>query len=119
MSKVRAYALDRLRHILSACDTIAIYIARGRDAFDNDSTIRDAVFYQIIVIGEAAKAAVSADPSIETDIAGVELSPWAKMRDFLTHQYWRTDNEIVWSTAAADVPALAAGIRTFMIDAAS
>jgi uncharacterized protein with HEPN domain len=28
------------------------------------------------------------------------------MRDRITHQYWATDHEIVWSTATRDVDAL-------------
>ena len=32
---------------------------RGRDAFDADPAVRDAILYQIIVLGEAAKAALA------------------------------------------------------------
>jgi uncharacterized protein with HEPN domain len=92
--------------MIAAADAIGAYTERGRAAFDSDSTIRDAILYQIIVIGEAAKAAVAADSSIATDIPKVEWSLWAKMRDRVTHQYWATDREIVWSTAENGVPAL-------------
>lgn len=93
-------------HMAAAADAIAKYTARGRAAFDNDSTIRDAILYQIGVIGEAAKAVTAADSTMEAEIPAVEWSLWAKMRDRLTHQYWATDNEIVWSTASQDVPHL-------------
>jgi uncharacterized protein with HEPN domain len=89
-----------------AASAIATYAARGRAAFENDSTVRDAILYQIVVIGEAAKAVVAADDSIALEIPRVEWSLWAKMRDRITHQYWATDNEIVWATASTDVPAL-------------
>lgn len=106
MSKGRATALDRMRHMLLAAETIARYAGRGRAVFDDDSAVRDAILYQIIVIGEAAKAVVAADPAIVDAAPEVEWSPWARMRDRVTHQYWATDPEIVWSTATDDVPTL-------------
>ena len=87
------------------------YTSRGRSAFDEDSTVRDAILYQIVVIGEAAKAVVAADETIVAEIPGVEWSLWAKMRDRITHQYPATDHEIVWLTATRDV----AGLRAELI----
>ena len=43
-----------------AAEAIAGYVARGRSSFDGDPAIRDAILYQIIVLGEAAKAALAA-----------------------------------------------------------
>ena len=63
------------------------------------------------MIGEAAKAAVAADSTIESEFPGIEWSPWAKMRDVVTHQYWRTNHAIGWSTAGEDVPRLAEELR--------
>ena len=74
-----------MRHMLSATDAINGYVGRGRAAFDADSAIREAIIYQIVVLGEAAKAVVSSDPSIETDLPGIEWSLLAKMRDKVTH----------------------------------
>lgn len=90
--------------MLSAADAIESYVRRGRAAFDNDSAVREAIVYQIVVLGEAAKAVVAADASIEKDLPGIEWSLLAKMRDKVTHQYWAVDREIVWSTAERDVP---------------
>jgi uncharacterized protein with HEPN domain len=72
--------------------------------FDEDSALRDAIVYQIVVIGEAAKAIAVADPTIVADNATLEWSLLARMRDKVTHQYWAVDPEIVWSTASRDVP---------------
>jgi uncharacterized protein with HEPN domain len=94
--------------MLTASDTIAEYVARGRDAVDRDRAVRDAVVYQIIILGEAAKAAISADPAIASEVPDVDWSPLARMRDRVTHQCFGVDHEIVWSTAERDVP----GIRT-------
>jgi uncharacterized protein with HEPN domain len=89
-----------------AADAIASYVGRGRTAFESDPAIRDAILYQIIVLGEAAKAALAADPSLEAAYPAVDWSPVARMRDRVTHRYWATDREIVWSTASNAVWAL-------------
>ncbi len=68
--------------------------------------VRDAILYHIIVLGEAAKAVVTVDPTLASELPGVEWSLLAKMRDRLTHQYWETDSDVVWSTATRDVPQL-------------
>lgn len=102
----RAAAVERLRHMAEAADAIAGYVGRGRAAFDADPAIRDAILYQIIVLGEAAKAALAADPSLEASHPAVDWSPVARMRDRVAHHYWATDREIVWATASDAVPSL-------------
>jgi len=89
-----------------AADAIAAYVARGRAAFDADPALRDAILYQIVVLGEAAKATLAADPSLESLFPGVEWRAMARMRDRVTHRYWATDPEVVWSTASRSVPEL-------------
>jgi uncharacterized protein with HEPN domain len=89
-----------------AADAIAGYVGRGRPAFDSDPAIRDAILYQVIVLGEAAKAALAADPSLEGAYPAIDWSPVARMRDRVAHRYWATDREIVWATASDAVPAL-------------
>lgn len=102
----REAAVERLRHMAEAGDAIAGYVARGRAAFDGEPAIRDAILYQIIVLGEAAKAALAADPSLEASHPAIDWSPVARMRDRVAHHYWTTDREIVWVTATDAVPAL-------------
>jgi uncharacterized protein with HEPN domain len=50
--------------MLTASDAIATYVGRGRDAYDRDQSLRDAIVYQIIILGEAAKAVIAADLTI-------------------------------------------------------
>lgn len=92
--------------MVEAADTIIAYTGRGREAFDSDSALRDAILYQIVVLGEAAKGALAADPSLETSLPDVEWSPIARMRDRVAHHYWATDREVVWQTATVAVPEL-------------
>lgn len=112
MSKGRAAAVDRLRHMLEAVRAIGVYAGRGRAAFDEDPAVRDAILYQIVILGEAAKAAIAADPSIEDELSEVEWSPIARMRDRVAHHYWATDGEVVWATATQAVPELLAALES-------
>ena len=63
-------------------------MARGRSAFDADSAVREAIVYQIVVLGEAAKAVIAADASLASEVPEIEWSLLARMRDKVTHQYW-------------------------------
>jgi uncharacterized protein with HEPN domain len=89
-----------------AATAIGGYVARGRAAFDADPALRDAILYQIVVLGGAAKAALAAAPELATEFPDVEWRPIARMRDRVAHHYWATDPEVVWATAAAAVPGL-------------
>ena len=89
-----------------AADAIAGYAARGRAAFDADPAVRDAILYQIVVLGEAAKAALAADPGLAAALPEVDWSPIARMRDRVAHHYWATDREVVWATVSVAVPEL-------------
>jgi uncharacterized protein with HEPN domain len=108
VSKGRSFAIERIKHMIAATDAIISYVRRGRAAFDDDPTVRDAILYQIILIGEAARAVIAADETIAAEVPSVEWSLWAKMRDRVTHQYWATDNEMVWLTATRDASDLRA-----------
>src|SRR5713226_114296 len=112
VSKGPAAAIARLHHMREAADTIIAYTTRGREAFDSDATLRDAILYQIVVLGEAAKAALAADPSVESALPEVEWSPIARMRDRVAHHYWATDRDVVWATATVAVPELRAALAT-------
>jgi uncharacterized protein with HEPN domain len=87
-----------------------MYVARGRDAFDADSAVQDAILYQIIVLGEAAKAVVKADADLASGLSEVEWSLLARMRDRVAHRYWETDRELVWATAIVDILDLKAAL---------
>ena len=50
--------------MIAAADAITGYVARGRPVFDADSAVREAIVYQIVVIGEAAKAVTAADSTV-------------------------------------------------------
>lgn len=94
-----------MQHMVEAARAIESYTSRGRTAFDADPAIREAIVFQIIIIGEAAKAAVRADEATSSAVA-IEWSALARMRDKVTHQYWAIDTEIVWDTATREIPSI-------------
>ena len=104
MSDDLEIAVERIDHMIEATTKVAAYVSRGRAMYDTDSVLRDAILYQIVVLGEAAKAVARRAPQLAAEVPGVEWSAIAKMRDRITHQYWALDDDIVWNTAVEDVP---------------
>lgn len=99
---------------------VAESVLRRHTEADVETTVIDALTYRVITIGEAVKAlseeAVAAHPSV----------PWsriARMRDLLTHHYFRRDAQVVLTTVEqhlADVEdACQALVRQDSIDLAS
>ena len=104
-------AVERLEHMVAATEAIASYVARGRAGFDTDPAVRDAVLYQLVVLGEATKAALHADPALRTRFPDVPWSAMARVRDRAAHHYYKLDPDVVWETARAAVPAAAVALR--------
>lgn len=94
--------------MIDAARAVESYTERGRAAFDADSAVQDAILYQIIVLGEAAKSVAKTDAGLASDLSEIEWSLLARMRDRVAHRYWETDRELVWATATRDIPELRA-----------
>jgi uncharacterized protein with HEPN domain len=92
--------------MVEVASAIQGYTGRGRAAFDTDPAIQDAILYQIVVLGEAAKVVAKVDAELAGALSAVEWSLLARMRDYVAHRYWETDHDIVWATATKDVPEL-------------
>lgn len=97
---------DRVRvlHMLEAAEAIAAFIAgRDRTALDADRMLLFALVRAVEVLGEAASRMSS-----ETRLA-VPAVPWSMitaMRNRLVHAYFDIDRDILWKTAAEEIPAL-------------
>jgi uncharacterized protein with HEPN domain len=97
---------DRVRilHMLEAADAVAAFIAgRDRAALDSDQMLLFALARAIEILGEAASRV-----SAETRSAQPAV-PWNKitaMRNRLIHAYFDVDRDIVWKTAAEEIPSL-------------
>jgi uncharacterized protein with HEPN domain len=105
----RTDVVGRITDMLDAISAIETAI-RGHDAttFPTDRTARDAVLWNLTVLGEAVRGIPD-----EVQAANAEI-PWAKMRgirNVLVHQYFGIDDQIVWATATSNVLPLAGPLR--------
>ena len=98
--------LPFLQHMLDAVDRIEAYLRGvGREVFLADWEKQDAVIRQLEIIGEAAGRVADSTRAANSKI------PWRQitgMRHKLIHDYFVVDIEVVWKTAAQDVPGLRA-----------
>ena len=67
--------------------------------------VLDAIRVRLIEIGEAVK---DIDPALLATEPGIPWTDISRMRDQLAHRYFDTAHSIVRTTAAHDVPVLAA-----------
>ena len=92
--------------LIGAITAIRVYTRSGKRAFLRNPMARDAVVARLVQIGEAVKRAQAAGVDLEKLQPGVPWSQIAGMRDILSHQYWRTDAQIVWGVVAKDLDPL-------------
>lgn len=83
-----------LKDIVEACDRVTEHVAgRTREQALDDPKTRDAIFWNLMVIGEAAKR-------VPDDVRACDRSiEWRKiagLRDVLAHGYFGIDEDIVW-----------------------
>ncbi|MYE76651.1 MAG: DUF86 domain-containing protein [Acidimicrobiaceae bacterium] len=94
----------RVGDILGAADEIASIVAMGRSRFESDPVVRRAAERLLDIIGTAAGALshelVEANP-------GLEVGKAEALRNLLSHEYWRSDDGILWQTITSSVPEFA------------
>lgn len=102
----------RIEDVIAAVDRILGYTdGMDRAAFKADQRTIDAVVRNLIVIGEAAghvpEEVVAASPQI----------PWARMRgmrNFVVHEYFGIDVDVLWDTITVNLPALLPALREML-----
>ena len=94
----------RLHDILGAADLIRNFThEKTRENLAGDPLLLSAVLHQLYVIGEAA-AHVSTE--IKDRHPGVPWKVIYGFRNYIAHEYFSLDVDIVWQTVAQDVPEL-------------
>lgn len=108
MRSERLYLLD----IIEAAENVAFHVGgRGREQFLGDRTVRAAVLHELTVIGEAANHL-----SVELRARHPQV-PWADVigfRNVVVHEYFGVSWDLVWETAARDVPDLHDGVLAIL-----
>jgi uncharacterized protein with HEPN domain len=104
----------RLEDILEAIERIVRYTAdHDATSFAADSKTRDAVVWNLTLLGEATRGIPVSLQQTHPRI------PWAKLRglrNFLVHEYFGIDDRIVWTTATSDVVRLEADLRALLLE---
>ena len=102
--------IDRINDIIS-CEKINRYIAGlDQNAFDMDEKTGDAVLRNLEIIGAAIKDLPEA---IRSQLPDVDWSGLARLRDILSHAYFRVDPDIVWQVVTSEVPELRQTLKAY------
>ncbi|HSU17706.1 DUF86 domain-containing protein [Longimicrobium sp.] len=95
---------QRLQDIIASAEFIlGMMRGRGEEALAADRSLRDAVLYNFVVIGEAAR---SVPKEVETRHSVVPWKDMRDMRNWVAHGYHGVDLEIVARTIREDLPDL-------------
>ena len=109
MSKNPRRIPDRIQDMLEAIRNARSDIGDlSKNEFLVDGKTQRAVIESIVVIGEAANQIMRLDPSIERTNPGLwqQFCDSYDMRIVLTHEYFRVDAAIVWTTVKNHLPQL-------------
>jgi uncharacterized protein with HEPN domain len=103
-----------LDDIIEAAEHIEKYTSGlSLEAFSKDRKTRDAVLYNLQVVGEAIKKVPEEVRSRHPDI---EWKKIAGLRDILVHEYFGIDVDIVWDVVANKLPDLKLQIEKILAD---
>ena len=92
-----------MRDIVDAIEAIEAYSVSSYDEFLADAKTRDAILYNLIIIGEAANQ-ISAEFQERHDTV-----PWSSMigtRNIIVHGYDQVKLQIVWKILQRDLETL-------------
>ena len=102
---------ERLRDIREAIERIEKYVARGREAFEEDELVQNWIVHHLQVLGEAVRHLSAPLKERHPEI------PWARivgMRNILVHDYFAIDQDAVWNAVERDLPELTRHIEALL-----
>jgi uncharacterized protein with HEPN domain len=83
------------------------------ERFTSDPMLHDAVLYNLVIIGEAARYVPAEVQARHSDV------PWRdmrEMRNFVAHVYHGVSDRRVWKTIETDLPHLPPRLRQLLAD---
>ena len=101
-----------LHDIADFCSLAADLVSRGREAYDGDRMLQLAAEAVITRIGEAVGRL---DPPFVSSRPEVPFRQAKGMRNLVSHEYRRTDPEIVWGTLVDDIPPFCAQVNGILL----
>ena len=105
---------SRLEHILQAIERIRRY-TKGKtfDDFIADDMMYYAIVKNIEIIGEASNMLTEEFRNAHPD------TPWKLvngMRNYIVHEYFQVDNNVVWDVITGDLPLLEKQIIEYIME---
>jgi len=103
----------RLHDVLDAAHELEEYVeGRTFDQFLAERMRQRAIERMLEIIGEAFNHAMRDDPSLPEDFPDAYII--VGMRNRIIHGYDEVLEEVIWSTAVSDVPALAQRLKAYL-----
>lgn len=103
----------RLRHMLDAAHEVVSFTSgRERAELSQNQMLLRALSMSVGIIGEAASRLDETTRQQNPDV------PWRQiigMRNFLFHEYFRVDPDILWNTAVEAVPPLIPQLEALLV----
>ncbi len=104
-----------LADIVEACRRVERFVSgRDDDQVMSDEIVRDAILYNIVVIGEAAAQLLRG--GIEAQLPAIPWSRIRAMRNILAHEYFGVDRDLVLEVVRRKVPELRQAIEAALAD---
>jgi uncharacterized protein with HEPN domain len=101
----------RIEDIIACCEKILRFTSgMNQEQLVEQELVMDAVLRNIEVIGEATK---NLPDDVRDRMPGIEWKKIAGMRDWISHVYYRVDDDIVWDVVETKVPQLLRTLRAF------
>ena len=94
---------QRLLDILDAIDRVDRHTGGGRAAFERDELVQIWVLRHLQLIGEAARRL---SEEVRTQHPEIPWPAIVALRNFLVHDYFAVNLDIVWQVVDRDLPAL-------------
>ena len=102
----------RLRHMLEAISNIENFSAgKSKDSLYSEPMYRFSVERQLEIIGEAAN---NLSKELQSEYSSI---PWPKIisfRNFLVHEYFGIDLELIWDILINNIPVLKSDIEKIL-----
>ena len=98
------FARATLADMLDFARMAADVVARGRQAYEDDITLRLAAEAICSRMGEAVARLTRTSPSLLVDYSDVDWAAIKGMRDVVAHQYGSLDHNIIWNALAVEFP---------------
>jgi uncharacterized protein with HEPN domain len=103
---------QRLLDILEAAKLLVTFRAgKNRADLTHDLLLQSGFLHQLFVIGEAASRL---SPALKKRFPNIPWYAISGFRNYIAHEYFSLDLDIVWQTVIVDVPLLETQIREIL-----